>query len=53
MAEGLNYNATWNAAMLLSQDLQEAVAATLQKRPATFGDEPRRDAVLESGFPVV
>jgi enoyl-CoA hydratase len=38
VAEGLNYNATWNAAMLLSEDLEEAVAATLQKRPATFGD---------------
>jgi enoyl-CoA hydratase len=34
--DGLNYMATWNAAMLLSQDLQEAFAAKMQKRETSF-----------------
>ncbi|MGB8856824.1 MAG: crotonase/enoyl-CoA hydratase family protein [Burkholderiales bacterium] len=38
VADGLNYIATWNAAMLLSDDLQEAMAASMQKRPAKFAD---------------
>ena len=38
VADGLNYVATWNAAMLMSEDLTEAVTATLQKRPAKFRD---------------
>ncbi|MBC7922023.1 MAG: crotonase/enoyl-CoA hydratase family protein [Ferruginibacter sp.] len=38
VADGLNYIATWNAAMLLSADLTEAFQASTQKRPATFGD---------------
>jgi enoyl-CoA hydratase len=37
-ADALNYVATWNAAMLFSKDLEEAAAAFLQKRPATFRD---------------
>ncbi|TAF65159.1 MAG: crotonase/enoyl-CoA hydratase family protein [Cytophagales bacterium] len=36
--EGLNYIATWNAAMLFSNDLQEGVMAQFQKRPATYQD---------------
>jgi enoyl-CoA hydratase len=36
VADGLNYMATWNAAMLLSNDLQEAFAAKMQKREANF-----------------
>ncbi len=36
VADGLNYMATWNAAMLLSNDLQEAFAAKMQKRDANF-----------------
>ena len=36
--DGLNYIATWNAAMLLSTDLNEAVQAKLQKREARFED---------------
>lgn len=36
VADALNYNATWNAAMLLSGDLQEAMQATAAKRVATF-----------------
>jgi enoyl-CoA hydratase len=36
IAEGLEYVATWNAGMLLSVDLQEAVTAHMQKRPAAF-----------------
>ncbi len=38
VADGLNYIATWNAAMLLSDDLQEAAAANMQKREAKFRD---------------
>lgn len=38
VADGLNYVATWNAAMLMSADLQEAMQAGLQKRPAVFKD---------------
>ena len=36
VADGLNYMATWNAAMLLSSDLQEAFTAKMQKREAKF-----------------
>ena len=36
VADGLNYIATWNAAMLMSQDLSEAMAASMQKRPPSF-----------------
>ena len=38
VADGLNYIATWNAAMLLSEDLGEAMAAVRAKRPAKFRD---------------
>lgn len=38
VASGLNFVATWNAAMLLSEDTQEAVMATLQKRDPQFKD---------------
>ena len=38
VADGLNHVATWNAAMLMSDDLTEAVTATMQKRPAKFMD---------------
>jgi enoyl-CoA hydratase/carnithine racemase len=38
VTDGLNYVATWNAAMLMSTDLKEAVAAQLQKRKAVFKD---------------
>lgn len=38
VADSLNYVATWNAAMLVSQDLQEAMMARMQKRTPTFGD---------------
>jgi len=38
VADGLEYVATWNAAMLLSDDTREAVAAAIQKRPARFAD---------------
>jgi len=36
VADGLNYIATWNAAMLMSNDLQEAMMANLGKRAAEF-----------------
>jgi len=36
VAEGLDYVATWNAAMLESADLVEAVTAFAQKRPPRF-----------------
>ena len=38
VADGLNYVATWNAAMLLSADLDEALAAARERRPAKFAD---------------
>jgi enoyl-CoA hydratase/carnithine racemase len=38
VADGLNYVATWNAAMLLSSDLQEAFGAAMEKRQARFRD---------------
>lgn len=36
VADGLDYMATWNAAMLLSNDLMEAFQASMQKREAKF-----------------
>ncbi len=36
VAEGLEYVATWNAGMLASDDLTEAVVAFMEKRPAQF-----------------
>jgi enoyl-CoA hydratase len=38
VADGLNYVATWNAAMLMSQDLSEAMTANAAKRPPAFRD---------------
>jgi len=38
VADGLNYVATWNAAMLLSNDLQEAMMANMGKRAPKFKD---------------
>lgn len=38
VADGLKYIATWNAAMLMSNDLQEAMMANMGKRPAEFKD---------------
>jgi enoyl-CoA hydratase len=36
VAEGLDYVATWNAAFLASDDLTEAMAAFMEKRPGKF-----------------
>jgi enoyl-CoA hydratase len=36
VAEGLDYVATWNAGMLHSDDLVEAMAAFMERRPPTF-----------------
>jgi len=38
VADGLNYIATWNAAMLMSADLREAFGAAMEKRSPAFGD---------------
>ncbi|MCW2311697.1 2,4-dienoyl-CoA reductase (NADPH2) [Rhodoferax antarcticus] len=38
VADGLNYVATWNAAMLLSNDLQEAMMANMGRRQPEFKD---------------
>ncbi|WP_296652358.1 crotonase/enoyl-CoA hydratase family protein [Rhodoferax sp.] len=38
VADGLNYVATWNAALLMSNDLQEAMMASMGKRKPTFKD---------------
>ena len=38
VADGLNYVATWNAAMLISADLDETLAAMREQRPPRFLD---------------
>ena len=38
VADSLNYIATWNAAMLMSKDLSEAMMANMGKRAAVFKD---------------
>ncbi|EXI68677.1 MAG: putative enoyl-CoA hydratase echA8 [Candidatus Accumulibacter adjunctus] len=38
VADGLNHVATWNAAMLMSADLEETMAALRERRPARFRD---------------
>lgn len=38
VADGLNYIATWNAAMLMSEDLQKAMMANMSKSQAQFKD---------------
>ena len=38
VADGLNYIAAWNAAMLVSEDLSEAMIAAREKRPPKFRD---------------
>ena len=38
VADSLNYIATWNAAMLMSADLKEAMAAGMEKRAPQFRD---------------
>ena len=38
VADGLNYVATWNAAMMMSADLSEAMGAQREKRVPKFGD---------------
>jgi len=38
LADGLNYVATWNAAMLMSADLNEAMTAAREKRAPKFLD---------------
>jgi enoyl-CoA hydratase len=38
VADGLNYIATWNAAMLMSADLKEAMMAGMEKRTPKFRD---------------
>ena len=38
VADGLDYVATWNAAMLLSDDTREAITAAMQKRQPRFQD---------------
>ncbi len=46
VADGLNHIATWNAAMILTDDLGEAIAAQQQKREPEFADLlPRRKIV--------
>ena len=36
--DSLNYMSTWNAAMLLSEDLMEAFKSTMEKRKPEFED---------------
>ena len=38
VADGLNYVATWNAAMLMSEDLQRAMMANMSKQAPDFRD---------------
>jgi enoyl-CoA hydratase len=45
VADGLNYVATWNAGMLISEDMAEAMAALKAKRQPVFKNlDDRRDA---------
>ncbi len=37
VADGLNYIATWNAAMVITEDLQEGMRAQAEKRPPSYG----------------
>ena len=36
IADGLNYTTVWNAAMLQTQDVKDAMMSGLQKRTPTF-----------------
>jgi len=45
VADGLNYVATWNAAMLMGADLPEAMQASREKRPAAYADLQKPAAV--------
>jgi len=38
VADGLDYVATWNSAMLLSADLEESVMAMMESRSPEFKD---------------
>ena len=38
VADGLNHIATWNAGMLMSQDLMTAMMASMAKQTPTFKD---------------
>jgi hypothetical protein len=38
VADGLNHVATWNAAMLMSEDLMTAMAAAQQRKTPQFRD---------------
>jgi len=38
VADGLNYIATWNAAMLMSSDLTTAMMASMAKQTPQFKD---------------
>ena len=38
IADGLNYVATWNAAMMMSADLSESMIAMREKRLPKFDD---------------
>jgi len=38
VADGLNYIATWNAGMLQSNDIEEAMVAKAEGREPVFGD---------------
>ena len=40
VADGLDYVATWNAAMLIGDDIKEAIAAQMEKRSPEFADLP-------------
>ncbi len=40
-ADGLDYVRTWNASMLQPEEIQEAVAARMQKRAGNFVDLPK------------
>ncbi|WP_417513261.1 crotonase/enoyl-CoA hydratase family protein [Minwuia sp.] len=46
--DGLNYVATWNAAMLINPDVRAAIAAQLSRTEASFGDLWPADPILGS-----
>ena len=52
VAQGLDYVATWNAGMLASDDLVEAVTAFMEKRSPKFTGRSRREPPRPRGSPI-
>jgi len=42
-ADGLDYIGLWNASMLQTEEIREAIAANTEKRPGQFVELPARN----------